>query len=141
MTNLNQVRSRSYGDRLAVLSIAGYQKYLSPHKGFACAYRLLHNEHSCSQYIKDQIQERGLLQAIPLARQRFQACREAKITLQNQSRKKKRRQFNCADGCDDCIGSSCMIGECFDFDTPDCDCLDCNGLDCSGGDCDCCSIF
>ena len=88
MTNLNQVRSRRYWDRLAVLSIAGYQKYLSPHKGFACAYRVLYGEHSCSQYLKDQIQERGLLQGVPLARKRFQACREAKIILQNQSRKK-----------------------------------------------------
>ncbi len=67
--------------RMAIAAITGYQKYLSPHKGFVCAHRRLHGGDSCSQYIKRAIGERGLIQGISAARDRFRACREAKHTL------------------------------------------------------------
>ena len=67
--------------RLAVAAIGGYQRYLSPHKRFACAHRLLHGGESCSQYVKCAIAQQGLSAALPLARQRFQDCRTARFTL------------------------------------------------------------
>jgi putative component of membrane protein insertase Oxa1/YidC/SpoIIIJ protein YidD len=62
--------------------IGGYQKYLSPHKGFSCAHRVWHRGESCSQYTKRAIVERGVIGAIPLVRERFQECKVANERLQ-----------------------------------------------------------
>ena len=70
---------------LAVTAISGYQKFISPHKGFSCAHRVLYGCESCSQYFKQVIAEEGLLTAIANAKGRFQGCREANEIL------KKRR--------------------------------------------------
>ncbi len=62
---------------LAVTAISGYQKFLSPHKGFACAHRVLYGCESCSQYFKRVITEEGIFTAIANAKGRFQECRAA----------------------------------------------------------------
>ncbi len=67
--------------RLAIASISSYQKYLSPHKGFSCAHRLLYGEESCSQYFKRLIAEEGLFIAVKASKGRFQECREANYIL------------------------------------------------------------
>jgi Uncharacterized conserved protein len=61
--------------------INSYQKHISPKKGFSCAHRVLHGGESCSQYIKRIILKQGLLGAIPLSRQRLQACKAANQVL------------------------------------------------------------
>ncbi len=66
---------------LAVTAISGYQKFLSPHKGFSCAHRVLYGCESCSQYFKRVIAEEGIGQAIANAKGRFQECREANQIL------------------------------------------------------------
>lgn len=66
----------------AATLIGGYQKYLSPHKGFSCAHRVWHRGESCSEYAKRTIVERGLMDAIPLVRERFQECKVANERLQ-----------------------------------------------------------
>lgn len=65
------------GRQAASTLISVYQRHLSPHKGFACAHRVLHRGDSCSQYAKCLILDRGWGEAIPLIRQRFRDCREA----------------------------------------------------------------
>lgn len=65
----------------ATSSILGYQRFISPHKGFACAYRVLHRERSCSEYAKQAIAQKGFFAALPLIRQRFQACKQASQIL------------------------------------------------------------
>jgi len=60
-----------------------YQKYISPNKGFSCAYRIYQRGESCSQYAKRQIRKQGLLKALPLIRSRFQDCKVASLTQQN----------------------------------------------------------
>ena len=72
---------------LAVTAISGYQKFISPHKGFSCAHRVLYGCESCSQYFKQVIAEEGIITAIANARGRFQECREA-----NEILKKRRSQ-------------------------------------------------
>ncbi len=72
---------------LAVTAISGYQKFISPHKGFSCAHRVLYGCESCSQYFKQVIAEEGIITAIARARERFQGCREA-----NEILKKRRSQ-------------------------------------------------
>ncbi len=62
---------------LAVTAINGYQKFLSPHKGFRCAHRVLYGCDSCSQYFKRVITEEGIFMAIANAKGRFADCRAA----------------------------------------------------------------
>ncbi len=66
---------------LVVNLISGYQKFLSPHKGFSCAHRVLYGGESCSQYFKRVVSEDGILIAISSAKNRFQECRDANKNL------------------------------------------------------------
>ena len=74
---------------LAVNLITGYQKFLSPHKGFSCAHRVLHGGESCSQYFKRVVSEDGIVIAISSAKNRFQECREANKNLKLRRTKHK----------------------------------------------------
>lgn len=94
---------------LSTQLIKGYQKYISPKKGFSCAYRVLNGRESCSQYVKRQIREQGLVSAIPLIRQRFQACKSASLVLNTRTR---------SNGNKDCSMGS-VPSNCFVFCTPD----------------------
>lgn len=76
----------------AIVGISGYQRYLSPRKGFACAYRVRHGGPGCSGFAKAAIQQHGLRAAIPLVRQRFAACRDAAEELQGQPGKRDNRE-------------------------------------------------
>jgi putative component of membrane protein insertase Oxa1/YidC/SpoIIIJ protein YidD len=60
--------------RLALLSIRGYQRYLSPIKGFSCALRVATGGASCSAYGYRAIQRRGVRRGLPLLRRRLAAC-------------------------------------------------------------------
>jgi putative component of membrane protein insertase Oxa1/YidC/SpoIIIJ protein YidD len=67
--------------RVSVTAITGYQKHISPHKGFVCAHRILYGGESCSQYIKRVIAQEGLRVALIKSRTRFQACKHANLFL------------------------------------------------------------
>jgi len=71
--------------RISIDAIATYQTYISPYKGFACAHRVLHNDESCSMYVKRMLGEESLTSAIGLSRQRFKACAVASRTLKSTS--------------------------------------------------------
>jgi putative component of membrane protein insertase Oxa1/YidC/SpoIIIJ protein YidD len=77
---------------LAVTAISGYQKFISPHKGFSCAHRVLYGCDSCSQYFKRVIAEEGIIQAIANAKGRFQECREANEILRSRRAKCRTRK-------------------------------------------------
>ena len=65
------------GVSFAIASITGYQKYVSPYKGFSCAHRVFYGGESCSQYVKRILGEVGFSEAITASRRRFSECREA----------------------------------------------------------------
>ncbi len=67
--------------RVLILLISAYQRYLSPHKGYSCAHRLLHGGESCSCHVKNALTETDLLTAIAQSKQRFAACADAAETL------------------------------------------------------------
>jgi len=97
---------------LAIFSITGYQKYISPYKRFSCASRILYGGESCSQYIKNVIAKHTLVTAIQLSRQRFKACRDAYKILDRQSLNDPSASLDGCDlGCHDLEGFEC----CFDF--------------------------
>lgn len=58
----------------ALLAIRAYQRYLSPLKGYACAFRVLTGRDSCSAYGYRAIKRFGLLRGLALLRRRLQAC-------------------------------------------------------------------
>jgi putative component of membrane protein insertase Oxa1/YidC/SpoIIIJ protein YidD len=147
--------------RVSVVAIVGYQKYISPHKGFACAHRILYGGESCSQYIKQAIAQEGLRAGLAKSRTRFQACKQANLILRSQNSeptdtddetyiqppKKINGSNSCqssdtscnnGDGayCIDCTDLSCNLVEIVNF-TPDC--ADCHALDC-GGATDCSTL-
>jgi putative component of membrane protein insertase Oxa1/YidC/SpoIIIJ protein YidD len=68
---------------LACWLIGLYQRYLSPRKGFCCAYRMRHQRRdSCSQYAKRAISKLGLLPGVRLLRRRFDKCHYASKVLE-----------------------------------------------------------
>ena len=48
---------------VAILSISAYQRFISPHKGWCCAYAALHGGPSCSEYGKEEISRHGVFWA------------------------------------------------------------------------------
>ena len=60
----------------ALLAIHAYQHYLSPLKGYACAFRVLTGRDSCSAYGYRVIERFGLLRGTALLRRRMRACSE-----------------------------------------------------------------
>ncbi|MEA5572825.1 membrane protein insertion efficiency factor YidD [Calothrix sp. UHCC 0171] len=149
--------------KLSIAAITGYQKYISPHKGFACAHRILHQRESCSQYIKRIAAEEGLKAALKKSRSRFQECKQAHQILKErkfnnytnlssnlfaanlkdieeeneesyQPRKGKKRAW-INHQCSQCSGSIDVLE--LPCECVDMGCLDtsCDSLDCSGADC------
>lgn len=66
---------------LALAAIDGYQRWISPHKGWRCAYAVHRHGASCSQYAEQSIASRGLIQGLRMLQARFAACRQAQQTL------------------------------------------------------------
>lgn len=66
---------------VAVAAIYGYQRYLSPFKGYHCAHAALYGGLSCSEYGKQAIQANGVLGGLILLAQRFEACHEAAVVI------------------------------------------------------------
>ncbi|QDC08404.1 membrane protein insertion efficiency factor YidD [Oceanicola sp. D3] len=67
--------------KVAVGGIWAYQQYLSPRKGYRCAYSVLNGGTGCSGYAKHAIRDHGFFRAIPLIRSRFRACKSASHAL------------------------------------------------------------
>jgi putative component of membrane protein insertase Oxa1/YidC/SpoIIIJ protein YidD len=112
--------------RLALAAIKGYQRHLSPYKGYACAYRVAHGGTGCSGFAKTAIADLGLFRAIPAIRLRFAACRDAAEELREQKQKREKDKWydNCLSGCDCAPGCDLPVRGCgkkADL-TPDCDC-------------------
>lgn len=110
-----------------------YQKWISPHKGFACAHRKLHQTSSGSEFFALNLPHYGVPRAISKQIERFQDCKEARHMLQVQNaqlshlnlgsplasqaqRKKRKNQKKIQTCCDDEPISCC------DFDCSDLDC-------------------
>ncbi|TCV84072.1 membrane protein insertion efficiency factor YidD [Sulfurirhabdus autotrophica] len=60
--------------RLALLFIVIYQRHISPHKGFTCAYRSHTGQASCSALGFRAIQRFGVLGGIGILQKRLEKC-------------------------------------------------------------------
>lgn len=108
--------------KLALGAIWGYQRYISPHKGFRCAHSVLHGGTGCSGFAKHAIRDAGLWGAFPAIRQRFRDCRTASETLrancavhanwaEEQSGKAKRRRRRKRKDGEGWFGTACDCGD------------------------------
>jgi len=114
---------------IAVGSINLYQKYISPYKGYRCAYGVYHQNGTCSSIIKSRIQEHGLIKAYPMIKGQFQACKVAYLALQENKNvlgdggeDKKKKNSDCSG--DVCSGCTPDIGDC--GSVVPCDALPCS---------------
>jgi putative component of membrane protein insertase Oxa1/YidC/SpoIIIJ protein YidD len=71
---------------LAAAAIRGYQRWISPYKGFVCAHRRLYDGHSCSEFARLAILRCGLKAALPGIRNQFSECRAAARRFREQRR-------------------------------------------------------
>lgn len=67
--------------RLAVGLTRGYQRFLSPYKGFTCAHRARHGGPSCSEYAVSVFTAEGLCAGLRRLASRFRACHAASRDL------------------------------------------------------------
>lgn len=142
----------SLSRQVGVAVITGYQKHISPHKGFVCAHRVLYGGESCSQYIKRVVSQYGLKVAFVKSHERFQACKQANQILRAQADDlesneegeesntlpppPKKSSFISGNNtsCVDCADVGCNLAEVVSV-IPDCGAANCHSLDCSGVDC------
>jgi uncharacterized protein len=117
----------------ALTAIRGYQRFLSPRKGYGCAYRLRHGGTGCSGFARQAIATHGLIRALPLVRDRFRACHAAALAMDEDRgvppRKKTRdRWWHWFDASGCCDFHLCGRGRAAPDSTPDgCDCTpDCS---------------
>ena len=110
--------------RLSLAAIGGYQRHLSPRKGYACAHRIAHGGTGCSGFAKQAIRCAGFVTALPLIRARFAACRDAakELHADTAARDKSRKQ-DCGFGCDGtgCFDIPCGHGRGCDLTPDGCD--------------------
>ncbi|AVP99191.1 hypothetical protein C7S18_19360 [Ahniella affigens] len=90
---------------LALLSIRLYQRYLSPLKGFRCAYCTATGRPTCSNYGYRAIKRHGILVGIALLKRRLARCGDAAERLTAATRRPPLLQRGdcdpgCAGGCD-----------------------------------------
>jgi len=121
---------------LVILLIVFYQKFISPLKGFRCAYAVLHGGDSCSEAVKKIVRDQGPVCGYADIRTRFRACKEANETL-IRNRQRRRGQNDCDECCDCDCGCDC-IDACPSKKADACDGIHCDlpDLPCDGP-CDC----
>lgn len=112
------------GKHLALWAIRIYQRYLSPRKGFRCAYRVLTGRDSCSAYGYKVIARHGLRAGLPLLQRRLRACGERHRQYRELHPQQRRHGRHLA-----------QAGFC-DCDIPSPDCQHCSCDPCDLLDCD-----
>lgn len=123
---------------LALLAIRGYKRYISPHKGFSCAYRVQRGGRSCSTLGFRAIRRFGFFGGLAVLRQRTSRCAEVAAQARARRDEQEHQSSLHAGGLGRLQRGSC--------DVP-CD-VPCDGKDMSCGSranwlnlCDCCSCL
>jgi putative component of membrane protein insertase Oxa1/YidC/SpoIIIJ protein YidD len=78
--------------RVGAALIRAYQRYLSPRKGYRCAYGVLHGTGTCSSIGLDIMEQHGFWafsRKMPL---QFEACRAAAASLEEETEEQKKNR-------------------------------------------------
>lgn len=83
-------------NKLSLYIIKFYQRYISPKKGYCCAYGSLYNDGSCSEIVSSIIKEKGLISGWSHIKNQFILCSEAYeiIKKENKDKVKKKKKDN-----------------------------------------------
>lgn len=117
---------------LLLATISAYQRYISPHKGFGCAYRIHTGRSSCSSLGFRAVRRYGVLAGLAILRRRTYLCgvvhrRHARLPRYSFQ---KQRGF-CDLGCDIPCDLSCDLP-----DFPSCSSVSDLASFCDCGGCD-----
>ena len=85
-----------------ILCIKGYQKFISPKKGFTCAHSKLHGGTGCSGAVIKIIQEVPLVQWKEKISNRFESCKQSSMELKKERSKKEGKCSKCLPDIEDC---------------------------------------
>ncbi|MDQ6685863.1 MAG: membrane protein insertion efficiency factor YidD [Pseudomonadota bacterium] len=113
---------------LALAAIRLYQWYVSPFKGFSCAYRVHTGRASCSAVGYRAFRRHGFAAGLALTRERTAKCGDLQRRLTSTPFMNRRRQQGFCEGCDvpSCDTPGCD-GACDTWDLSDaCDCCGCD---------------
>jgi putative component of membrane protein insertase Oxa1/YidC/SpoIIIJ protein YidD len=101
--------------KTAIVSIELYQKYISPHKGFCCAYRVYHEDLSCSEFALQTIEQNGILKSIAKIKNRFKECKLASNYIQDEYELNSKKEFKESkfEKCGKCGTDACSVAPCF----------------------------
>ncbi|MDU4436889.1 MAG: membrane protein insertion efficiency factor YidD [Pluralibacter gergoviae] len=121
-------------DTVILTLIAFYQRFISPRKGYRCAYGVLHHTHGCSGAVKHIVQQKGIIAGWRDIRQRFADCREAAQTLRERrlsedEEENKNKRCDRAECCCDAaiVPDNCSDVSCPEIPFPDVSCpFDCS---------------
>ncbi len=99
---------------LLIAAIRGYKRHLSPHKGFACAYRVRGGGCSCSTLGLRAISRYGAWRGLGVLRLRLAQCHVAAEALRQRRFIARHAQAGFID-CDLPCDASCVDGSCVDL--------------------------
>jgi putative component of membrane protein insertase Oxa1/YidC/SpoIIIJ protein YidD len=102
---------------VALFAIAGYQRYISPYKGYCCAYACRKGQPSCSEFGSRVISKYGIGRGLNLLNARLNACRVASMTSPGENRPRQKAEHyhmeqKLPEGCKfcggECAGCACV---------------------------------
>ncbi|MFI3137822.1 MAG: membrane protein insertion efficiency factor YidD [Methylococcaceae bacterium] len=114
---------------IAISSITVYQRFISPYKGFCCAYHYHSGRLSCSEFARHIVKRRGVFALWAAMPRQFSRCKAAYAQIlptlntdnQPSRRSQQRRNNRSSNDYSDCIPSPCDVVDA-SFDALPCDC-------------------
>jgi len=100
-------------NKSAIISIKLYQKYISPHKGYCCAYKVHHDDMSCSEYAKLTIEEVGIFRSVSKILNRFRECKVASNYINDEYEENDFKSSLSEKYTKSAKSNSCNIASCF----------------------------
>ena len=90
-------------NKLAIIGISYYQQYISPHKGYCCAYKHYTGKSSCSEFTKESIKKYGIIKTFPLFKEQIKRCQAVYFSEKIKKPKKEIDKCNEAAGICACL--------------------------------------
>lgn len=102
---------------LAVVVLAAitfYQRWLSPHKGFVCAWRFHTGRASCSEYARRIVRRCGALALWVALPRQFDRCKGAHAARALRTDDRRHRSGSCSQRAAERCGDACDVVDCVD---------------------------
>jgi len=108
------MKTVSITSNMGVALIAAYQRWLSPHKRFRCAYGALHGHGAgtCSSIGKRIMREQGMLKFLRLMPAQFGACKVAAWVLASETPEERQARARRISEEYGAVSDLCNLAEC-----------------------------